>query len=128
MPSKRQASTIRLEPTDWAIARQLVAARRCYDLSELIRDLIRQAADGPPTPQAPAAIADLAKRLDVSVDGAVSIAAALVGGLTPKDLDALDRHSTALRVPASRFLPAVAKVRTDIVSELLQYASGKVTT
>jgi hypothetical protein len=128
MPSKRQPCTIRLDPADWATARQLVTARRCYDFSELIRDLIRQAADRPPTPQTPAAIADLAKRLDVSVDTALAIVGEFLGNLSATDVDCLLAHADRLKIPASRFLPAVAKVRTDIVSELLQYANGKVTT
>jgi hypothetical protein len=125
MPPKRQPSTIRLDPADWNTARLLVTARRCYDLSELIRDLIRQAADEPPTPKVHPAIADLAKRLGVSVDGAMTIAAELVGSLSTADLDRLVAHADRLKVPASRFLPAVARVRTEIVGELMDYSNGK---
>jgi hypothetical protein len=124
MPSKRQAITIRLDPADWNTARRLVTAHRCYDLSELIRDLIRQAADGPPAPKVPPAIADLAERLNVSLDGAAAIAGELLANVSAADLDRLVAHAERLRVPASRFLPAVANVQTEVVSELLQYADG----
>ena len=105
-----------------------MTARRCYDLSELIRDLIREAAKGPQAPKVPTGIADLAERLGVSVDGAMTIAAELIASLSTADLDRLVVHADHLKVPASRFLPAVARVRTEIVGELLEYANGKVTT
>jgi len=69
---------------------------------------------------------DLARRLGVSVDGAMTIAAELIGSLSTADLDRLVAHADRLKVPASRFLPAVARVRSEIVGELMDYANDKV--
>ena len=128
MRPRRQANSIRLEAADWQTAHQLVAQRRLNSLAELIRDLVREAAKEPPAPKVPTGMTDLAKRLGVSVNGAMTIAAELLGSLSTADLNRLVAHADRLKVPASRFLPAVARVRTEIVGELMDYANGKVTT
>src|SRR6516225_7042388 len=71
MRPRRQANSIRLEAQDCQLAHQLVAQRRLNSLAELIRDLIREAAKVPQAPKVPARMADLARRLDVSVDVAL---------------------------------------------------------
>jgi hypothetical protein len=60
----------------------------------------------------------------VSIDGAMAVVGELLGSLSAADIDRLVAHADRLGVPASQFLPAIAKVRTDIVGELLQYAEG----
>jgi hypothetical protein len=81
MRPRRQANSIRLEAQDCQLAHQLVAQRRLNSLAELIRDLIREAAKVPQAPKVPARMADLARRLDVSVDVALAVIDELLGSL-----------------------------------------------